>query len=83
MISGPMAPSGRIRSARPALATAPGMPQTTEVAWSWASTLPPRSTMAREPTAPSEPMPVSTTPSTEAPTAAAALRNSTSTAGRQ
>ena len=50
--------------ARPALATAPGMPQTTLVAPSWAKTAPPAERMAREPASPSEPMPVRTTPST-------------------
>ena len=43
------------------LAIAPGMPQTTEVAWSWTTTVPPAARISPAPLRPSEPMPVRTT----------------------
>src|SRR5882672_9493969 len=45
----------------PACAAAPGIPQTTLEASSWAITFPPAATISLPPRIPSEPMPVSTT----------------------
>ena len=53
--------------ANPAVVTAPGIPHTVLLAWSWANTLPPCSRMRRAPIIPSVPMPVSTTASTPEP----------------
>src|SRR5918998_3980157 len=75
--------SGSTSSAKPAVATAPGLPHTTEVAWSWTTTAPPASRMRPAPRRPSEPMPVSTTPRTAPSKVSTAERNSGSTAGRQ
>src|ERR1700741_1905012 len=50
--------SGRMAEQMPALAAAPGMPQTTLVASSCAITLPPAATMSLPPRMPSDPMPV-------------------------
>ena len=62
-----MPSSGRISSAKPPRATWPGMPQTVLVASSWAMTAAPVAASAFAPASPSEPMPVSTTASAEAP----------------
>ena len=53
--------------ARPALAIAPGMPHTTELAWSWTSMRAPWSAISAAPSQPSRPMPLSTTPSERRP----------------
>src|SRR4051812_9650418 len=60
MASG-MRSSGRVSSARPAWAIAPGIPHTTEVAWSCTTTVPPAERISAAPLRPSEPIPVSTT----------------------
>src|SRR3954468_22865616 len=59
MASG-MRSRGRISSARPACAMAPGIPQTTEVGWSWTMTVPPAARISEAPLRPSEPIPVNT-----------------------
>src|SRR6266540_2634155 len=59
--------SGTTWSAMPASATSPGMPQTTELALSCASTWPPAARSTALPCTPSRPMPVSTTPSAPPP----------------
>ena len=65
------------------MATTPGMPQTTLVAWSWAITVPPAAVTALQPCKPSWPMPVRMITSASAPKVSAMLRNIGSTAGRQ
>src|SRR5262249_30677721 len=75
--------TGRMALQIPAVAAAPGMPQTTLVASSCATTVPPAFTTISPPLAPSEPMPVRMTHSTPAPYASLRLRNIGSTAGRQ
>ena len=54
---------GSTAEASPAAATAPGMPHTAELAASCARIVPPAATMRAAPSAPSRPMPDSTTPS--------------------
>src|ERR671913_1255069 len=80
--SAAIAGSGRIRSARPAVATAPGIPQTIEVASSWTTISAPAARSRSLPRSPSCPMPVRTQASTYPLKTAAAVRKSTSTAGR-
>ena len=80
---GAMRGSGSTAWHRPAWATAPGMPQTTLVASSCATALPPASITRRVPASPSCPMPVSIATSTRPSHAAAALRSIGSTDGRQ
>src|SRR3954471_15422119 len=59
------------------------MPQTTEVFWSWTSTVPPAARISPAPLRPSDPMPVRTTARTAPSKAVTAERKSGSTAGRQ
>src|SRR6202022_650868 len=80
---GAMRSSGSTAEQRPARATAPGMPQTTLLASSWATTLPPAAPLAAAPRAPSAPMPVRTSARTALPQTWAPDANSGSTAGRQ
>src|SRR6185437_11327265 len=75
--------SGRTAAQMPALAAAPGMPQTTLVASSWAMTLPPAATISLPPRAPSDPIPVSTPAMTPPCQISVAELNSGSTAGLQ
>src|SRR4029079_18508715 len=74
---------GRTAEARPAEATAPGMPHTAELAASCAMIVPPALTIFAAPSAPSRPMPESTTPSGCTPKSLAQLSNIGSTDGRQ
>ncbi len=74
---------GSTSSASPAPATAPGIPQTTDVSASWTITCAPTSLSASHPRRPSDPIPVSTTASTALPYVRVTDRKSTSTAGRQ
>src|SRR4029079_1591016 len=74
-----ISPIGSTADARPALVTWPGMPQTTLVASSCAMTEPPAATISFAPRKPSDPIPVSTSPSTHLPQTAAADANSGST----
>src|SRR5262249_55426310 len=80
---GAMRSSGSTAAQRPARATAPGIPQTTLLASSCATTLPPARTIAAAPSAPSVPMPVRTSARAAAPQTCAAEPNKGSTAGRQ
>src|SRR6185437_1068947 len=80
---GAMRGSGSTAWQSPAWATAPGMPQTTLVASSWAIAPPPALMTALVPASPSCPMPVSIATSTRPPHATAALRSIGSTDGRQ
>src|SRR3954467_9543531 len=83
LIASGMRSSGRTSSAYPAWLTAPGMPQTTEVFWSWTSTVPPAARISPAPLRPSAPMPVRTTARTAPSKAVTAERKRESTAGRQ
>src|SRR5436305_197015 len=76
-------PSGSTAAQIPACVAAPGIPHTTEVASSWAMTLPPAATICLPPRMPSEPMPVSTTARMPACQTSIAEANSGSTAGLQ
>src|SRR6266850_1070655 len=67
----------------PAFAAAPGIPQTTLEASSWAITLPPAATISLPPRIPSEPMPVSTTARTPPCQTSIAEVNNGSTVGVQ
>src|SRR3546814_406674 len=80
---GPISDIPTISLQIPARATAPGMPQTTLVASSWAITRPPASTTARQPASPSWPIPVRISASTPSFQAADRLRSIGSTEGRQ
>src|ERR1035437_4793333 len=80
---GAISSSGSTAEQRPACATWPGMPHTTLVGSSGARMLPPAAAIACAPRKPSEPMPVSTRPSTFGPQTSAAEENSGSTAGLQ
>src|SRR5262249_6130796 len=73
-ISSPIRESGSTRSASPARATWPGMPQTTDVASSWTRICPPAARIASQPRRPSCPMPVRITVSEFGPTALATER---------
>src|SRR5712664_1776781 len=75
--------SGRMAAQMPACAAAPGIPQTTLEASSWAITFPPAATISLPPRIPSEPMPVSTTARTPPCQTSIAEINSGSTAGLQ
>jgi len=74
---------GNTKLAKPALATAPGMPQTTLETSSCTSTVPPDATTDSQPPHPSLPMPVNTTASRSAPKTLDAEWKSTSTEGRE
>src|SRR6516162_25088 len=82
-IFGAISGSGNTAEHRPACATERGMPQTTQVASSWAMTLPPLATISVAPRVPSVPMPVSTSASAAEPHTAAPEENSGSTEGLQ
>src|SRR4051812_9828890 len=75
--------SGRMAAQCPACATEPGIPQTTLVASSCASTLPPAATISPAPSVPSEPIPVRITARFHPPQTLAADAKSGSTAGLQ
>src|SRR5690606_32706600 len=81
MIAGPICCSGRISLHRPACATAPGIPQTTLVSRSCASTCPPACTTASHPFNPSDPIPVRMIVRSRSPTLRARLLSIGSTAG--
>src|SRR5690606_807651 len=74
---------GRTAEASPAPATAPGIPQTAELAASCAMIVPPAATIRAAPSAPSRPIPERTTPIAWAPNSFAQLSNIGSTEGRQ
>src|ERR1019366_3535757 len=80
---GAISSSGSTAEQRPACATWPGMPHTTLVGSSCVRMQPPSAAIACAPRKPSEPMPVSTRPSTFGPQTSAAEENSGSTAGLQ
>src|SRR6266700_3585087 len=75
--------SGRTAAQIPAFAAAPGMPQTTLVASSWATMLPPAATISLPPRMPSEPMPVRITARIAPCQTSMADMNNGSTAGLQ
>jgi hypothetical protein len=68
--------------AEPARATAPGIPQTTDVASSCTITSAPARASAAAPSAPSRPMPLRTIPTPFAPNDDATLANMGSTDGK-
>src|SRR5262249_48049146 len=68
-IASPIAPSGRTCCAAPSSTAARGMPYTTDVVASCANVVAWRSRIARSPSAPSRPIPLSTTPIALGPSA--------------
>ena len=80
---GAICSSGSTAEHTPAATAAPGMPQTTLVASSWAMTLPPALTISAAPSVPSVPMPVRISARFQEPQTSAAEANSGSTAGLQ
>src|SRR6266849_4681616 len=77
-----ISPSGNTASTPPMCTAAVGMPAITADPLSWAIPPPPAARIARTPSAPSRPIPVSTTPTLRAPKTRATERNSGSAAGR-
>src|ERR1035437_1869533 len=73
---------GRTCSAAPRRIASLGMPNTTDVASSWAIVLPPARRMARRPSAPSLPIPVRRQAAQSAPSSCAREAKRTSTDGR-